>query len=326
MRAIRVYEHGGPDVLRSEEVADPAPARGEVLIRNVFAGVNYADVGQRVGMMGGPHSVALPYTPGFEAIGVVEALGDGVTSPKPGSRVAAVLESGGYAELAVAPAEMTVELPEGVDEASASALLVQGVTAYGLIHDAARLRPGESALVQAAAGGVGSLLVQLAKLAGAGVVIGTAGSERKRELVLSLGADSVVDYRQPGWEEEVTRATGGRGVDVVFECVGGSAAAQAFGTLAPLGRMVIYGGASGQPMPLEAMMMPMQVKGLSLSGYGGPWLRPGRAEVARDELTRRLRDGSLRVVVGQQYPLEDAKGAHTAIESRATLGKTLLRV
>lgn len=326
MKAIRVHQPGGPEVLTAEEVGVPRPGSGEVLIEVEVAGVNYADTGIRRGMAFGPHAAAFPITPGFEVAGTVVALGEGVEGLAEGARVAAVLETGGYAEYAVAPVGMVVEVAEGVDLGSAAAaLLVQGITAHGILHDAARLRGGETVLVQAAAGGVGSLAVQFARLAGAGTIVGTAGSPEKRELVLSLGADRAVDYGREGWTEEVFEATGGRGVDVVLESVGGEAGSLAFGCLAPLGRMVMFGAASGRPMPPPDLMQ-MNVKGLGLSGFGGPWIRPGRAQAARGEISRYLQNGDLRPVLNRSFPLDDAAEAHRAIEGRATTGKVVLVV
>lgn len=178
--------------------------------------------------------------------------------------------------------------------------------------------------MQAAAGGVGSLAVQFAKLAGAGTVMGTAGSAEKRDLALSLGADHAIDYGRADWTEQVLEATGGRGVDVVLESVGGEVGEQAFGCLAPLGRLVMFGAASGRPMPPPDLMQ-MNIKGQSLSGFGGPWLRPGRARAARQEISSYLRNGELRVT-GPSFPLAGASEAHKAIEGRATTGKVVLTV
>lgn len=246
MRAVRVEEPGGPEALVSRELETPEPGVGEVSIRVEVAGVNYADTGVRAGMMFGPHQHELPLTPGFEVAGTVAALGEGVEGPAEGTRVAAVLYSGGYAEYAVSRAESLVEVPDGVSlEVATAALLVQGVTAYGVLHDAGRFVPGESVLVQAAAGGIGSLAGRFARLAGADRVIGIAGSEEKR-LVLELGVDLAVDYGEEDWPERVLEATDGRGVDVVLESVGGDAGARAFECLAPLGRLVMFGAASGR--------------------------------------------------------------------------------
>lgn len=326
MKAIRVQQPGEPEALRLEEVGTPTPGAGEVLIKVEIAGVNYADTGVRRGMAFGPHRATFPITPGFEVAGTVVDLGEGVEGLAEGARVAAVLDDGGYAEYAVAPAGMVFEVAEGVGLGdAAAALLVQGITAHGILHDVARVQAGESVLVQAAAGGVGSLVVQLARLAGAGTVVGTAGSAEKRELALSLGADRAVDYGREGWTDEVFEATGGRGVDVVLESVGGEAGSLAFGCLAPLGRMVMFGAASGRPMPPPDLMQ-MNIKGLALSGFGGPWIRPGRVGAARVDISQHLQRGDLRPVVSHSFPLADAAEAHRAVEGRRTTGKVTLVV
>lgn len=324
MKAIVVNEPGAPEVLRLEEVKKPEPGPGEVLIRVAVAGVNYADVGMRAGMMGGPHAMDLPYTPGFEVAGTVAAVGENVTGVAAGARVAAVLGSGGYAEYAVAAPDALVEVPDGVEFADASALLVQGLTAYGVLHDSARLQGGESVLVQAAGGGVGTLAVQLAKFAGA-TVVATAGSDEKLELALSLGADHAIDYTRDGWEKRVLEATGGRGVAVVLESVGGEIGAKAYDCLAPLGRMVTFGASSGEGLRPPDMWQ-LNLKGQTVGGYGGPWLRPGAAEKARRAISGYLRGGRLKVVRGASFGLKEASGAHQAIEERRTTGKVLLTV
>lgn len=325
MKAIRVQQPGAPDVLRLEEIPVPQPKAGEVLIKVAAAGVNYADIGMRRGMMGGPHGVELPYTPGLEVTGTIAGLGPDARAFEPGTRVMAVSEIGGYAEYVVAPIDKTFRMPNGIDFASANALLVQGLTAYSLIHDAAKLQPGESVLVQAAAGGVGSLLVQLAGLAGAKLVLGTA-SNGKLNFVRQLGATAAIDYTQPDWIKQVYAATQGRGVDVVLDAVGGPSAAQAFMSLAPFGRMIMFGGTSGQPLPFPDIMWPMQMKALTLGGFGGPWLRPGRAAAAAQALTEYVERGQLRGFVQHTFPLAEAAAAHAAIEERQTTGKVVLIV
>lgn len=323
MKAVRVHEPGGPEVLRLEDVEAPEPGESQVLIKVEVAGINYADTGVRRGIRFGPHQAEMPLTPGFEAAGTVAALGEGVEGLPEGTRVAAVLESGGYAEYAVAETGMIVAVPEGVDlHAASAALLVQGITAYGLLHDAARLQRGESVLVQAAAGGVGSLAVQFARLAGAGKIVGTAGSDEKREIVLSLGAHHAINYGRENWTDQVIEATGGKGVDVVLESVGEEAGAQAFECLAPLGRLVMFGAASGRPMP-PPDLMELNVKGQTFSGFGGPWIRPGRAHAAQREISRYLRNGDLRVI-GPSFPLAEAAESHRAIERRSAVGKAVL--
>jgi NADPH2:quinone reductase len=331
MKAMRIHRPEGPQALRLEEIDQPQPGAGQVLIKVAVAGVNFADQLATIplppGMEGGPHQVTFPNTPGFEVAGTIAALGQGVTGLTEGERVVAVLETGGYAEYALAPARSVVKLPAAIDFAQATAaLLVQGTTAYGLLHDATKIQPGESVLVEAAAGGVGSLAVQLAKLAGAGLIIGLVGSNEKRALVERLGPDLVINYTEPGWVEQVYRATGGRGVDIALDSVGGQIGGQVFNCLAPLGRMVTFGGASNQPLPFMQMMGALSVKGLNLMGFGGPWLRPGRSQVAQQALSGYLQEGKLEVIIGQTFSLEQAGQALMALRSRQTVGKTLLRV
>ncbi len=326
MKAIRIHETGGPEVLQLEEIDPPSPGPGEILIKVEVAGVNYADTGMRRGMFHGPGSADLPMIPGFEVAGTVAALGEGVDGPAEGTRVVAVLGSGGYAGYAVAGTDSIVEVPEGVELGAASgALLVQGITAYGVLHDAGRVVPGDSVLVQAAAGGVGSLAVQLAKLAGAETVIGTAGSQEKRDYALELGADHAVDYTRENWADEVLELTGGRGADVILESVGGQSGARAYDCLAPLGRLVTFGAASGEGLQPPDMWQ-LSLNGQSVNGFGGPWIRPGRAAAARKEISNYLQSGKLRVPVSKTFPLDEAAEAHRAIEGRATIGKVLLEV
>ena len=323
MRAIRMYEPGEPEVLKPEDVTVPEPGMGEVLVKVALAGVNYADTGMRRGMFHGPDSEGMPITPGFEVAGTVAALGEGVEELEEGARVVAVLGTGGYAEYAVAPAGSVVEMPDGVDFLQATALLVQGITAYGVLHDSARVQPGDSVLVQAAAGGVGTLAVQLAKLAGAQMVIGTASTGEKRDLAESLGADRTVDYTRDDWAQEILEATGGQGVDVVLESVGGEVGEQAYSCLAPLGRLVTFGAAGGKGMAPPDMWQ-LNMNGQTVSGYGGPWIRPGAADKAREEISGHLRSGELKVVEGPSFRLQEAADAHRAIEGRATVGKVVL--
>jgi len=324
MRSIQIHRPGPPEVLQLAEIEKPSPGPGEVLVAVEVAGVNYADVGTRMGMFHGPEEAGFPITPGFEVAGTVAALGEGVEGVAEGARVVAVLGGGGYAEYAVAPEQALVEVPEVVDLVDATAaLLVQGITAYGVLHDSARVQEGESVLVQAAGGGVGTLAVQFAKLAGAGTVIGTASSEEKRRLALELGADHAIDYTQDGWTDEVLAATGGQSVDVVLESVGGEIGSKAYGALAPLGRLVTLGAASGGGIEPPDMWQ-LNLKGQTVSGYGGPWIRPGAAARAREAITGYLTSGELRVARGPSFPLVEAAEAHRAIEERRSQGKVVL--
>jgi NADPH:quinone reductase len=323
MKAIRIHETGGPEVMHLEEVETPTPAQGEVLIKIAAAGVNYADLAQRQGAY--LTRTRTPMTMGFEVAGTIEALGPGVSAPPVGTRVIAFVE-GGYAEYAVASASTIIPIPENLDFAHAAAFAVQGLTAYQTLRESGRLQPGESVLVQAAAGGVGTLAVQLARLMGAGKVIGTASNEQKLDLVRRLGADAAINYTQDDWVEQVKKATGGRGVDVVLEVVGGDIAGQCLQCIAPFGRLVVIGAASGQRAQFSAIQL--MYKNLSVVGYWlTTWLsRPDRIAAATIELMQYLATGTLQIVVGQTYPLADAAEAHRAIAERRTTGKVVLLV
>jgi len=250
MQAVRAKSFGTPDVLVLEEVPIPQPGPGRVLIRVESAGVNFSDVKRRRNDAY-PFPTTLPYTPGGEVAGTVEALGEGVEGPPVGTPVFALAgEDGstGYAQFALANASGVIPTPPGLSADVASALVIAGSTALLLLKEAAHLRAGEAVLVQGAAGGVGSYAVQVAKLLGAGTVIGAAGTPEKREAVLALGADHAVDYTQEDWPKQVRELTGGRGVDVVLEMAGGAAFQQGLSCLAPFGRAVVYGSSSGEPL------------------------------------------------------------------------------
>lgn len=323
MQAIRIHETGGPEVMLLEEVETPAPGQGEVLIKVAAAGINYADLAQRQGAY--LTRTRTPMTPGFEVAGTIAALGPGVSAPAVGTRVIAFV-NGGYAEYAVASAFTIIPIPENLDFAHAAAFAVQGLTAYQTLRESGRLQAGESVLVQAAAGGVGTLAVQLAHLMGAGKVIGTASNEQKLDLVRRLGADAAIDYTQDDWVEQVKKASGGRGVDVVLEVVGGAIAEQCLQCLAPFGRMVIIGAASGQSAQFSAIQL--MYKNLSVVGY---WLaarmsRPDHIAAAAVELMQYLATGTLQIIVGHTFPLAEAAEAHRAIAARGTTGKVVLLV
>jgi NADPH2:quinone reductase len=321
MRAIRIHETGGPEVMQVEEVDPPTPRAGEVLIQVAAAGVNYADLAQRQGTY--LTRTRLPTTLGVEVAGTVVELGAGVTTPTVGTRVAAFCE-GGYAEYTTALASTVLPIPPQVDFAHAAAVLVQGITAYQLLRDSAHLEPGESVLVHAAAGGVGTLAVQLAKLMGAGTVLGTASSASKLELVRRLGADAAINYTEDSWAEQVKRATGDQGADIILEMVGGAIAQQSLSCLAPYGRLVIFGAASGQVTQFSGIQL--MYRNQAIIGY---WLtsqlgRPERIARAAAALMQYLVDGKLEIIVGQTFPLAEAAAAHQAIAERRTTGKVVL--
>lgn len=317
MKAIRVHELGGADKLTLEEIEKPTPAADEVLIKTAAAGINFADTMMRSGnYLTKPD---LPFTLGYEAAGTVESLGESVTNLKVGQRVLATSSSGGYAEYATAKAAMTMPIPEELGFGESTALLIQGLTALGLLNET---RTGQTILIHAAAGGVGTLLVQLAKQKGL-TVIGTASSEQKLELIASLGADFAINYTEDDWTDEVLKATDGRGVDWLIEMVGGDIVAKNLKVLAKHGTMWIYGSASGEDFKVSVLSL-MQ-KNHTIRGY---WLMNESIEnriAFTKELLRHFSAGRLKIQV-TEFPLEQAREAHEAIENRKTTGKVVLTV
>jgi NADPH2:quinone reductase len=304
---------GGPEVLELVDLPIPRPADGEVLVRVTRAGVNYADTHRRTDSYLAPSS--LPLVPGAEVAGVREDTGE---------RVVALCGTGGYAEYALAPERLAFPVPDGVDDGAALALLVQGLTAWYLYRVSARLEPGEVVVVHAAAGGVGSLAVQLGRALAAGRVIATASSEAKRALALELGADVAVDGGPDGLAARLLEANLGQPVDVVLEMAGGRVFEESLAALAPFGRLVAYGNASEQANRVgtgELMRTSRAVAGF--------WLthaleRPVVCQQALADLFARVQDGSLRVVVGGTYPLAEASRAQVDLVERRTTGKLLL--
>jgi NADPH2:quinone reductase len=324
MKAIRIHETGGPEVMHLEEIETPTPKTGEILIKVAAAGVNYADLAQRAGAY--LTRTRTPMVLGGEVAGTVTETGAGITTPAEGTRVVAIAQQGGYAEYAVAQASMAIPIPPGLDFTHAAAFPLQGMTAYQLLRESAHIQPGESVLVHAAAGGVGTLAIQLAKLMGAGTVIGTASNADKLRLIRRLGADVAINYTEQDWVEQVKNATGGKGVDIILEMVGGTIAEQSLQCLAAYGRMVVYGAACGQITQFSGIQL--MYKNQAIIGY---WLasqlsRPERIAQAIMDLMQYLSKGKLEIIVGQTYPLAQAAEAHKAIAERKTTGKVVLLV
>ena len=317
MKAIRVHELGGAEKLTLEEIEKPTPAADEVLIKTAAAGINFADTMMRSGnYLTKPD---LPFTLGYEAAGTVESLGASVTNLKVGQRVLATSSSGGYAEYATAKAAMTMSIPDELGFGESTALLVQGLTALGLLNETLT---GQTILIHAAAGGVGTLLVQLAKHKGL-KVIGTASSEQKLQTVAALGADFAINYSEDDWTDEVLKATDGRGVDWLIEMVGGDIVAKNLKVLAKHGTMWIYGSASGEDFKVSVLSL-MQ-KNHIIRGY---WLMNESIEnriAFTKELLGHLGAGRLKIQV-TEFPLEQAREAHEAIENRKTTGKVVLKI
>ncbi len=313
MRAIQMNEFGGPEVLRLVELPDPQPGPGEVLIRVTRAGINFADTHTRTNSY--VQRATLPLVPGGEVAG---------TRADTGERVVALVGSGGYAEVATAPSELTYALPDGLDDATALAMIVQGTTAWHLYRSAARVAEGESVVVHAAAGGVGSLAVQLGHPLGAGRVIATASSAEKRALALRLGADMAIDPQAEGLTERLIEANEGRPVDVVFEMSGGEVFEASYRALAPFGRIVAYGIATNQANEVSTGSLLRHSRSVVGFYLFDCLRRPEMFTDALSDLFARAARGELEVVVGRTYPLEQAAQAHIDLRARRTTGKLLL--
>jgi len=320
VRAIRVHATGGPEVLRLEELPVPVPGAGQIVIRVEAAGVNFVDVYHRKGL----YPVPLPFTLGREAAGVVERVGEGVGTCRPGDRVASESLIGGYAEYALAAAERVVPLPREVTSRVGAAVILQGLTAHFLATSTFPLGPGDTCLVHAAAGGVGLLLCQIASRLGARV-IGTVSTEEKASLAREAGADEVVLYSKHDFQAETRRITGGAGVRVVYDSVGRTTFLKSLDCLAPRGMMVLCGQSSG---PVEAFdpQLLNQKGSLFLTRPTLAHYVPTRAELLQraEELLGWVADGSLAVRIGLERPLAAAAEAHTELEARRTTGKVLL--
>ena len=322
MKAIRVHAYGAADHQRHEDVEIPVPGPGEALVQVAVAGLNFIDVSYRTGAFKAPQ---LPFTNGSEGAGTVAAVGPDVIGVKPGDRVAFCMVLGAYAEYAVVPAWRLVPLPAAIDVETAAAVMLQGMTAHYLTHSTFPLKPGDTALVHAAAGGAGFLLTQVARRCGA-TVIATVGSDAKAALAREAGAHEVIVYSRQDFEGEVKRLTGGRGVDVVYDSVGASTFDRSLNCLRPRGYMVLFGTSSGPVPPMDPAIL--GVKGsLFLT-------RPGlnRYTATREEIRERAADlfawlasGELRPRITRILPLADVVAAHQDLEGRKTTGKVLFR-
>ncbi len=322
MKAVRVHACGGVEALRYEDVPAPSPGRGEALVRIAAAGVNFIDVQHREGRYPPP---ALPFTLGSEAAGTVTAVGPDVSEVKVGERVAYAMVTGSYAELAVVPARRLVKVPDAVTLDSAAAIMLQGMTAHYLTHSTYALRAGETVLVHAAAGGAGSMVVQIARLLGA-TVYGTVGGAAKAEIARAAGAHETIDYTRQDFETEIKRLTNGRGVDVVYDSVGKDTFAKSLNCLRPRGMLALFGFSSGPVAPFDPAL---------LGAKGSLFLtRPGLNQyiATREELLQRSADlfrwvaaGQITPRIDRVWPLAEAGEAHAALEARRSTGKLLLK-
>lgn len=333
MKAVQIQTYGTVDVLDYLELQAPQPGPGQVLIKVESAAVNFSDVLRR---RNDPHPfpTPLPFIPGGEVAGNVEALGDGVGGPPVGTPVFALAGtgSGGYAQYALANVTGVIPIPPGLSADAAASLVVAGSTAVLLLTEAVGLQLGESVLIPAAAGGVGTYAVQIAKLLGAGTIIAAASSPDKQALAKKLGADHTVDYTRPGWFQEVLGVTDGRGADVVLEVTGGNVFEQSLACLAPFGRLVVYGRSSGAPLAFSADTIhrvfydpsPNQ----SIINFNlGLWfgLRPERAIAALQMLIGFVAKGKVDVQIGHVLPLNRVREAHQLLEERRNVGKIILK-
>jgi len=329
MKAARMHKTGGPDVLVYEDVPEPRPAPGEVLIKVEAVSVNYADAIRRRGERY-PYPSPPPFILGGEVAGTVVGHGEGVSSPDLGSRVFALLGgggAGGYAQLAVADPKQMIVLPSRLDDdlERACTLVVAGVTALQCLRELGRLAPGESVLIPGAAGGVGTYALQIARALGAGKIIAGASTVEKRVLALRLGADHVIDHRSADWPKEVKELTNGRGADVVLDLMsGGPVFEQGMSALAPFGRLVVYGVMNSQPTSFEPRRL--VAFNQSIAGYYvNEWFVRGKGVAALGALIGLIQAGKVKAEIGHALPLSRAAEAHRLIEERRTLGKIVLK-
>ncbi|QSX00012.1 quinone oxidoreductase family protein [Haloterrigena alkaliphila] len=323
MKAIEVIEYGDSDALEVVDADLPDPNAGEVRIEVEAAGINFADIMQRRGVYpGGPDA---PYVPGMEAAGTIDAVGEGVDDVSEGDRVVAMLDTGGYAEYVTANAAMLFPIPEGTSFDGAAGFPVQFLTAHSCLFEWGGLEAGETVLIQAAAGGVGTAAVQLASNAGA-EVFGTASTHEKLDLAADLGCDHPINYTETDFREVVDEETDGEGIDLVLESVGDDVFERSLDAMSHFGRMVTYGVASGVPGEVENRRLLFENK--TIKGYhlGQAFAHdPDRVLKAVPELTEGLTSGDFEVILGESFALEDAAAAHQYIEDRKSSGKVVLK-
>lgn len=318
MHAIQVSKPGGPEALEYVEIPTPQPKAGEALVRLEVIGVNFVDVYHRTGL----YPLPLPFTPGSEGAGVVEAVGESVDVVKKGDRVAWAMAPGSYAEYAVVPAWKLVPLPASLDFRNAAAAMLQGMTAHYLVRSTYPLREGKTALVHAAAGGVGGLAVQLAKQRGARV-FGTA-STSKLDIVRADGADAVIDYTKEDFEAEVMRLTNGTGVDVVYDSVGKTTFEKSLNCLAIRGVLALFGQSSGVVPPIDPSRLAKNSTFLTRATLAHYTKTRDELLWRADDVLQAIAKGALRLRIDREVPLRDAAAAHRALEGRETMGKVLL--
>ncbi|OKK16191.1 quinone oxidoreductase [Streptomyces sp. CB00455] len=322
MRAVEFQTYGGPEVLQVVQAEVPEPGPGQVTIDTAWAGVNFADIKARAE---GYRVTSLPHRPGLEVSGRIRAVGAGVEALRAGQEVAALVNGGGYAEVVVAEAASVFALPDGLGLRIAATVPTVLPTAHALIHEVGRLRAGESVLVHGAAGGIGTAVGQLARAAGAGAVYGVVSTDTKADYALRHGYDEV--FRADTFAEDVRRATGGRGVDLILDPVGGDTLRRGLGALAVFGRLVSFGNASGAA-PWQVGQPELYAQGRSISGFSVLALAqsaPGAVRALTEAALRAVAEGTVSLPVTAEFPLSDAAGAHRLMGGRTSTGKLLLR-
>lgn len=318
MKAIRIHEHGGPEVLKLDDIPVPEPGPGTVRIKVEAAGLNFIDIYQRAGQ----YKVPLPYTPGMEASGIIDTVAEDVTDFRPGDRVAYGFTPGAYAQYAIVPANKIVPLPAAVSFKQGAALMLQGMTAHYLVTDTFAVKPGQTILIHAAAGATGQLVVQMAKLRGARV-IATASSEEKLKIARAAGADEAVLYDQ--FDSEVKRFTGGRGVDVVYDSVGKDTFERSLNCLRPRGLLALFGQASGPVPPFELQTLNAKGSLFVTRPSLGHYIATKEEMLGRtNEIFTWVAEGKVKAAIDRELPLAEAAAAHLALNSRGTTGKVLL--
>jgi NADPH2:quinone reductase len=321
MKAVYIEQHGGAEALKYGEFAKPAAAAGQVLVKVAMSGVNFIDIYHRMGL----YKLPLPAVLGTEGAGTVEAIGDGVMGFKPGDSVAWTMARGSYAEYAAVPASALVRVPAHVSPRDAAAVMLQGMTAHYLTHSTFPLEKGHTALVHAAAGGTGRLIVQMAKLLGARV-IATAGSPSKAQVAREAGADEVILYNEVDFQAEVKRLTNGAGVNVVYDGVGKATFDKSIDSLRPRGMMVCFGNASGPVPPIDVLMLSAKGSLFLTRPTLGNYSSPEELKWRSGDLFTWLKDGKLKLMIDKEYPLADAAQAQIDLAGRGTMGKLLIKI
>ena len=322
MRAVVLNGYEGAKSLRIVDVDKPQPAPSEILIQVKAAGINFAELELIEGRYQVPKEV--PFIMGFEAAGIVIEAGHKVKSLKPGDRVTSIVSSGGYAEYTIADASAAIPIPDGLSFAEASTIPIQGLSAYALLIYAAKLQPGESILIQSAAGGVGLYLTQLAKLMGSPCVVGLGSTNEKVQLLKRLGADVAVNYSNEGWADQVREATGGKGIEVVLEQASGEVSDECFKLIAPFGRVIMFGAKNVHDTLPPEKVRQLIFQNQSITGFNFPSLEPSRIAACVRPLLELIRSGQVKLFAQHSFALADVGKAYEAMSSRRTMGKIIL--